>query len=101
MAKLASTETPPADAADAKPPSRPASAAPAGPAPDPADVAAVSASSTITAQSAMALLAKYPELIASPLTPELALRIFKEVQPEAVLPDHPADYAYVADFSEW
>ena len=45
--------------------------------------------------------ARYPELIAPPLTPELALRIFKEVQPEAVLPDHPADYAYVADFSEW
>jgi hypothetical protein len=44
---------------------------------------------------------RYPELIAPPLTPELALRIFVEVQPEAVLADHPADYAYVADFSEW
>jgi hypothetical protein len=103
VARLPPTDAaaPAADAAAAKPPSRPASAAPAGPAPDPADIAAVTAASTISAQGAMSLLAKYPELLAPPLTPELALRIFKEVQPEAVVAAHPADYAYSADFSEW
>ena len=103
VARLPPTDAaaPAADAAAAKPPSRPASAAPAGPAPDPADIAAVTAASTISAQGAMALLAKYPELLAPPLTPELAMRIFKEVQPEAVAATHPADYAYSADFAEW
>ena len=61
----------------------------------------MTAASTISAQGAMALLGTYPELLSPPLTAELALRIFKEVQPEEVLPAHPADHAYAADFAEW
>ena len=58
----------------------------------------MTAASTISAQGAMAT---YPELLSPPPTVELALRIFKEVQPEEVLPAHPADHAYAADFAEW
>ena len=49
----------------------------------------------------MALLQSMPELLEPPLTAEVALRLFTEVQAEAVTEQHPADYEYSADFEEW
>ena len=62
---------------------------------------AITATSTLTGVQAVTLMQSMPDLIAPPLSAEVALKFFKGAQGEAPLKEHAVDYEYHADFEEW